>query len=104
MGDVVKFTPKPPKSPIKNPKLDFQEFCKFYELNIDMVNSLTNFLILNAAKELDIGAPHEYDTFMLREALMSLAMRSRGLYHPLQDMTDEYIVFFGGKPPPEDES
>jgi hypothetical protein len=69
-----------------------------------MVNSLTNFLILNTGKELDIGKPHEYDTFMLREAIMSLAMRSRGIYHPLQDMTDEYIVFFGRKPHPEDET
>jgi hypothetical protein len=104
MGDVIDFRQKPPKPPINNKKLDFKAFLDYYEANIDKVNSLANFLVLNTAKELDIGKLEEYDVFMLREAIMSLAMRSRGLYHPLQEMTDEYIVFFGGKPPPEEDS
>lgn len=102
MGDVIDFKGRPPKPPINNPKLDFKAFCEYYEANIDKVNQLANFLCLNAGKELDIGAINEYDWFMLREAIMSLAMRSKGLYHPLQEMTDEYILFFGGKPPEND--
>jgi hypothetical protein len=102
MGDIVDFKPKPPKPPIKNPKLQYEEFCDFYVKNLETVNALTNFLILNAAKDLDIGKPHGYDVFMLREALMSLTMRSNGIYHPLQDMTDEYVNTFGEPPIEED--
>lgn len=90
MGDVVDFKPKPPTVE----KLEFNQFCDEYEKRIDVVNSLTNFLLLNAAKELDIGKINEYDVFMLRESIMSLIMRSKCIHHPLQDFTEEYADFF----------
>jgi len=94
MGDVVGFKKKP-KDLSKYKNLHFDEFCDFYVKNIDVVNSLANFVCLNAAKDLDIGKINEYDFFMLRETIMSMAMRAHGLHHPLQELTDDYNVFFG---------
>lgn len=101
MGDVVDFKRKKSTIAINSPKLDFAAFKSYYEANIDFVDNLATFILINGSKELDIGEINGYDMFMLRESVMSLAMRSRGLYHPLQELTDEYYVFFRDTPPEE---
>lgn len=98
MGDVVPFKSKNNIDLSQYKSKHFQEFCDFHEKHIDTVTTLANFVCLNASKDLDIGHINEYDFFMLRECVMSLVMRSHGIHHPLQDLTEEYRVFFGGEP------
>lgn len=92
MGDVVPFKRS---EPIKLVDPAFNEFKTEYVKNIDAVNNFLQKVVVAASEELDIGMPHGYDIFMMRETLMSMLMRDKGVYHPLQDFTEEFVEIFG---------
>ena len=93
MGDVVPFKRSAP--PVKAIDPQFEDFANQYVENIEAVNAFVQKVVAAAAEELDIGKPHGYDIFMIRETLMSMLMRDKGQYHPLQDFTEEFIQTFG---------
>jgi hypothetical protein len=91
MGNVVSFHPRKPKE-IKPSHYD--DFEKFYVDHHEVVNSLTDNIVLQLSYLVDIGEVHGYDKFMLRETIMSLIMRQKGIYHPMQEFTEEYVETF----------
>lgn len=93
MGDIVQF--KRPAPPVSNIDPEYDGFVSNYQTHIGPVNEFLQRVVAAAAETLDIGAPHKYDMFMMRETLMSMLMRDKGQYHPLQDFTEEFVQTFG---------
>lgn len=99
MGEVVDFKRRFQRNETRKREErsdeDFETFCQYYVDHLAEANDLTLSVVIEAAKVLDIGKPNDYDIFMLRETLMSMKMRSIGLYHPLHNFTDDYVEAFG---------
>jgi hypothetical protein len=92
MGSVVDFKNRPKKL------TPYDEFEQSYIKHHKVISALTNSIIAELKDLVDIEGSHPYDTFMLRESLMSLVMRQEETYHPLQEFTDEFVVTFGEAP------
>jgi hypothetical protein len=95
MGDVVDFRKKPKATPKPQP---FDAFLAFYEKHQEVVSHLTDQIIINLSVQLDIDEVHAYDKFMLRESIMSLIMRQKGVPHPMQDFTEDFVESYGEPP------
>jgi hypothetical protein len=96
MGDVVDFFRTKDK-----PQTPYDAFEESYREHYEVVCALTNSVIAELADRVDIETAHPYDTFMLRESIMSLVMRQKNTYHPLQEFTQEFVSTFGDDEPKE---
>lgn len=92
MGNVVDFKSKPKKL------TPYDDFEKSYVDNHKVISALTDSIITELKSLVDIEGAHPYDIFMLRESLMSLVMRQKEVYHPLQDFTEDFVETFGEAP------
>jgi hypothetical protein len=92
MGDVVDFRKRAKPAPKPQP---FDAFLDFYEKHQEVVAHLTEQILINIGYQLDIDEIHAYDKFMLRESIMSLIMRQKGVFHPMQDFTEDFVQDYG---------
>jgi hypothetical protein len=92
MGDVVDLRKRAKPVPKLSP---YDAFEKCYEAHYEVVNMLTDQLLVQLSLQVEIDEVHAYDKFMLRESIMSLIMRQKDVFHPMQDFTEEFIQDYG---------
>jgi hypothetical protein len=93
MGEVVGFRSKPKKQLTPH-----EEFEQAYMAHHAAVSALTDRIVVELTELVDIDKAHPYDRFMLRESIMSLVLRSKDKFHPLQEFTVEFVDTFGDDP------